>query len=100
VKQCDNVFMKNTIMLLAVLSFPVSSFAKDGRYQMTNGKDLFEKVMIDTQTGKLWKYRCSAGTAEKCLNYAWVEETVQGITIKSKDFDNWMDRLEKESAVK
>jgi hypothetical protein len=51
--------------------------------------------MIDTQTGRLWKYRCAAeGPDAKCIYYAWTEETVQGISIPNKEFEAIVNRIE------
>lgn len=88
----DSSIMKTLIILLLTVS--ANSFAKEWRFQISGDGDLFSKVMIDTQTGKLWKYRCSATVGEKCLNYAWVEEIVEGVTMPSKDFQVWMKKME------
>lgn len=88
--------MKVKIFMMCLFVTSNSLAAGNGRYQITEAGSAIDKVMIDTQTGRLWKLRCAAnGPGKECAYYAWTEEVVEGISMTKQEFANLVNRIEK-----
>ncbi len=76
--------MRFLLILLALFSF--TAFA--GRYELhVNQKYPAQSLMIDTQTGKIWKQACYSkiGANGSCEVEAWSPQVVSGVTLSEAE---------------
>ena len=85
-----------TILLFTFL-FTLNSFAKDGRYEFhMNQQYPARSVMIDTQTGRIWRDTCfKQDDKGECIVGAWQEADIIGINVKYEDVKAVIKKYEK-----
>lgn len=79
-----------TISLFTLCIFSLNTFAKDGRFQLIQGKITVEEDrLLDSQSGKIWKRSCVAilNADGRCTAHIWVPEAVEGISTTKERAD-------------
>jgi len=73
-----------------------SAFSKDGRYIVIFHPTIrADSVLLDTQTGRIWKDTCFRENEKgACVAKAFEEQTVIGITTSAKDFNKYLESLD------
>ncbi|MES2526719.1 MAG: hypothetical protein V4598_06510 [Bdellovibrionota bacterium] len=88
--------MRFVPLCFLALLFSFSGFAKDGRYIVIFHPTIrADSVLLDTQTGRIWKDTCFKEENDKCTVNAFAEQTVVGITVPEKDFNRFLENLNK-----
>lgn len=65
---------------------PKSAGSKDGRFQIVQISNFRrDQFLIDTHTGKLWRYTCLVPEENECGKAAWMAEEIEGITKSKSD---------------
>lgn len=91
--------MKTILLVISLFSFNAIA-QKEGRFQIVkiSSGSVLGSLMIDTQTGKIWKHQCVINDKnDKCQGYAWGEEDVVGITTSVKKLSEKYEQVEKDS---
>ncbi|WP_408095533.1 hypothetical protein ACJVC5_10875 [Peredibacter sp. HCB2-198] len=85
------------IFTALVTLFSVSTFAKDGRFIVIFHPSIrADSVLLDTQTGRIWKDTCYKQNEEgHCTISAFTEQPIIGISTSEKDFKKYIENSEK-----
>lgn len=76
-----------TLVTAFIISFTVTAFAKDGRFQIVRINEFpNSSMMIDSHTGKIWKQSCYTELKDgNCAVSAWAPMNVVGVNVSEKE---------------